>query len=128
MTKIDENIVNQMNKDLDKFEKDKKRLTLIQKIEYRKYRKSLKPISKDEFRKRLTQIKNRVQKFIETCKKEDLFPMYDLGLDKIISNVDNAKDELDYAEIIDKLENILNDEETTFNTVMKHIKGYNNER
>lgn len=127
MMKINESILNQIKEDLDNFEKNKGRSNLKKEVEYLKYRESLTPISKDEFLSRLNQINKRFKKFSDTCKKEKIAPMDDSGFGKIISNIKNAKDELDYAEIIDKLEAILDDEEIALNAVIEHIRGYKDE-
>ena len=127
MIKIDKDILNQMKKDLEKFENNKGRLALKKEVEYLKYRESLTPISKEEFLNRLNQINERFKKFSDTCKKEKIFPMDDWSFGKIISNIKNAKDGLDYAEIIDKLEGILDDEEIALNATIEYIRGYKDE-
>lgn len=127
MIEIDKDILNQMKKDLEKFENNKGRLALKKEVEYLKYRESLTPISKDEFLRRLNQINERFKNFSDTCKEEKIAPMDDLGFGKIISNIKNAKDGLDYAEIIDKLEGILDDEEIALNTIIEHIRGHKDE-
>lgn len=110
MIRIDGNIVNQMKKDLNNFEKNKGRYALKKEVQYKKYRDSLTPISKDEFLKRLKMINARYEKYMESCKKYDLKPLdNDKDFHQLLSCVQKAKDGLDYAEIIDKMEAILND-------------------
>lgn len=47
MTNINENILNQIKEDLEKFETNKGRLSLKKEVEYIKYRESLTPIAKE---------------------------------------------------------------------------------
>ena len=75
-------------------------------LERQKYRATLKPVSKEEFMKR----------FAELSKKNDEWEKYandkgvlfvSVGFSDIIELMRNAKDEIDYAEILDKTESRL---------------------
>lgn len=116
MIRIDENIANAMKEDLDNFEKNKGRFNLKKEVQYKKYRESLTPLSKEEFLKRLQVINTRYEKYLESCKKYDCKSLdNDKDFHQLLSRVEKAKDGLDYAEIIDKLEALINDLEIIAN-------------
>ena len=101
---------NQLLKEAEKLskeaEKEAEKAKKEAELERQKYRASLKPISKAEFMKR----------FAELSKKNDEWEKYandkgvlfvSVGFSDIIELMRNAKDEIDYAEILDKTESRL---------------------
>ena len=114
---------------LKSHKEDKKALEKQEKKEYKKYRKSLKPISKEEFTERLIKVMGRYSKFLMMSKQNHLMCLDGSinRFNKVVSSIKNAKNELERAEIIDKLEGMVSDWETATDAIMKHIKSHKHE-
>lgn len=76
-------------------------------LERQKYRKSLKPVYKEEFKKRFAELSKKNAEW-EKYKKDNGILFVSVGFEDIAKLVRNAKDEIDYAEILDKTESRLN--------------------
>lgn len=114
---------------LKTYKKSKKELKKQEKAAYKKYRKSLTPISKDEFMERLVKVMARYSKLLMFYKKNS-FVYLDSSLNKfykIISSIKTAKTGIDYAEIIDKSESLLDDWETVMKAIKQYMKIHKNE-
>ena len=104
-------ITEQLEKELLKEEairktEEEKRIA-EEKKRYEEYRASLKPVSKDEFKKRFAELYKKNKEW-EKFKKDKGVLYVSVGFDDIAKLVRNAKDGIDYAEILDKTESRLN--------------------
>lgn len=100
-----------------------------EKNEYKKYRESLTPVSKEEFTERLIKVMERYSKFLMMSKQNSLICLDGSinRFNKVVSSIKKAKTGLDHAEIIDKLEGMVSDWETATDAIMKHIKSHKHE-
>lgn len=104
-------ITEQLQKELLKDEairktEEEKRIA-EEKKRHEEYRASLKPVSKDEFKKRFAELYKKNKEW-EKFKKDKGVLYVSVGFDDIAKLVRNAKDGIDYAEILDKTESRLN--------------------
>ncbi|MBD5405365.1 hypothetical protein HDR59_02335 [bacterium] len=102
----------------------KNKLMGNEELKYHQYLESLTPISKEKFKKKLKKVMDRYSRFLSACKKEYLISFNESHnrFKNIILSIVNARTELDYAEIIDNLEAILNDWETSLRAIKKEIR------
>ena len=101
---------NQLLKEAEKLlEENKKEAEKAKKeaeLERQKYRASLKPVSKEEFMKRFAELSKKNAEW-EKYKNDKGVLYVSVGFEDIAKLMRNAKDELDYAEILDKTESRL---------------------
>lgn len=101
---------NQLLKVLEKLLKENEKEVEKQKkeaeLERQKYRATLKPVSKEEFMKRFAELSKKNDEW-EKYKKDKGVLFVSVGFGDIAELMRNAKDELDYAEILDKAESRL---------------------
>lgn len=90
-----------------KCEEERKRLEKEEALKRQEYRAKLKPVSKEEFMKRFVELSKKNDEW-EKYKKDNGILYISVGFGDIIELIRNAKDGLDYAEILDRTESRLN--------------------
>ena len=116
-------IKNFMNSLQIQFEQEKKMQEVIRKIDEEKkrheeYRASLKPISKDDLINKIIEIQHRYKQWIKNAEKAGiLYTSLRFDFNDINEKFKNAKNEIDYAEIADKLEGTMHDFEIMFDII-----------
>lgn len=90
-----------------KCEEERKRLEKETELKRQEYRAKLKPVSKEEFMKRFAELAKKNAQW-EKYKKDNGIFYTSVNFADIIELMHNAKDGLDYAEILDKTESRLN--------------------
>ncbi|MGN0929577.1 MAG: hypothetical protein ACI4N3_02965 [Alphaproteobacteria bacterium] len=105
----------QFAEDMKLYKEEQKRIEKEEQLKRQKYRESLKPVSKEEFIKRFAELSKKNAEW-KKFKNDNGVLFVSVGFEDIAKLIRNAKDEIDYAEILDKTESRLS-------FLMNDVKG-----